>query len=120
MPYEAYKLIHVAGILFLFTTLGGVALYAANGGTKENNVGRKWVAALHGLTLVTIFISGFGLVARIGTGFQPWVWMKVGLWFLIGTIALMPLRRQHLGLPFFIGLPLLGAIAAFLAIFKPF
>lgn len=120
MSYTAYKLIHIIGILFLFTAAGGVALYAANGGTKGNNVGRVWVSAIHGLTLVLILVSGFGLVARLGTGFQAWVWAKVALWFVIGGIALMPLRKQSLGLPFLVGLPLLGAVAAFLALFKPF
>ncbi len=120
MSYTAYKLIHIVGILFLFTAAGGVALYAANGGTKEGNVGRVWVSAIHGLSLALIFISGFGLVARLGTGFQPWVWAKVALWLVIGGVALMPLRKQSLGLPYLVLFPLLGAVAAFLALFKPF
>ena len=111
MSYLAYKLIHIVGILFLFTTIGGVALYAANGGTKEKNVGRLWVAVIHGLALAFIFISGFGLIARLGTGFQAWVWAKVALWFLIGALALAPLRKQSLGLPYLVIMPLLGAIA---------
>ncbi|MFQ5527147.1 MAG: hypothetical protein ACE5GX_12905 [Thermoanaerobaculia bacterium] len=119
MSYAAYKLIHIASILFLFTTIGGVALYGANGGTKQNNVGRIWVAAIHGLTLAFIFISGFGLIAKIGTGFQAWVWAKVALWFVIGGIAMLPLRKQSLGLPYLVVMPLLGAVAAFLALFKP-
>ena len=120
MSYSAYKLIHIIGILFLFTTAGGVALYVANGGTKANNVARKWVAVIHGLTLVIILVSGFGLVATIGTGFAGWVWAKFLLWFLIGSFALLPLRKQNLGFPFFFLIPALGAISAFLAIFKPF
>ena len=120
MPYTVYKLIHIASILFLFTTVGGVALYAANGGTKASNIGRRWVSVIHGLTLMFILVSGFGLVARLGTGFEPWVWAKVALWLVIGGIALMPLRKQALGLPFLVIMPLLGALAAFLAIFKPF
>ena len=120
MPYTLYKLIHVASILFLFTTAGGVALYVANGGTKENNIARKWVAAIHGLTLVLILVSGFGLVARLGTGFQTWVWVKFALWFVIGSFALLPLRKTHLGYRFFFLIPLLGAVAAFFAIYKPF
>lgn len=120
MSYSAYKLIHVIGIIFLFTTAGGVALFAANGGTKESNVARKAVAAIHGLTLVVLLISGFGLVARLGTGFQGWVWAKFALWFVIGSFALLPLRKPELGLRFFYFVPLLGAVAAFLALFKPF
>lgn len=120
MPYTVYKLIHIIGILFLFTTAGGVALYAANGGKKDENVARTWVAVIHGLTLVVILISGFGLVAKIGTGFQMWVWAKFALWFVIGSCALLPLRRTEFGYRLFFLIPLLGALAAFLAIFKPF
>ncbi len=120
MPYTVYKLIHLVAILFLFTTAGGVALYAANGGTIENNVARKWVGAIHGLTLVLILVSGFGLVAKIGTGFEVWVWVKFALWFLIGSLALLPLRKPHLGYRFVVLIPVLGALAAFVAVFKPF
>lgn len=120
MSYLAYKLIHLIGILFLFTTAGGVALYMANGGSRENNVARKWVSAIHGITLVLIIISGFGLIARLGTGFQTWFWVKLAIWFVIGSLALLPLRKPHLGLRLFLLLPLLGAFAAYVALYKPF
>ena len=118
MPYTVYKLIHLASILFLFTAAGGVALYAANGGNRESNVAGRWVSAIHGVTLVLILISGFGLVARLGTGFQLWVWVKFALWFVIGSIALLPLRKPHLGFRWFLLIPLLGAISAYMAVFK--
>ncbi len=120
MPYTVYKLIHLIAILFLFTTAGGVALYVANGGKRENNVAGRWVSMIHGLTLVLILVSGFGLVARIGTGFELWVWAKFALWFVIGSLALLPLRKTGLGHGFFYLIPLLGSLAAFLAVFKPF
>lgn len=118
MPYTVYKIIHLASIIFLFTISGGVALYAANGGTRDQNVAKKLVSAIHGLTLVLILVSGFGLVARIGTGFQLWVWIKFAIWFVIGSIALMPLRRPQLGYPFLFLIPTLGALSAFMAIYK--
>jgi len=120
MPYTVYKVIHLASILFLFTISGGVALYAANGGTREKNVAKRLVSAIHGLTLVLILVSGFGLIARLGTGFEIWVWAKFSIWFVIGSIALLPLRRPHLGYLFLFLIPTLGALSAFMAIFKPF
>jgi hypothetical protein len=119
MPYTVYKLIHLASILFLFTIAGGVALYAANGGTREKNVAKRLVSVIHGLTLVLILVSGFGLIARLGSGFELWVWIKFAIWFAIGSIALLPLRRPHLGYPFLFLIPILGALSAFMAIFKP-
>ncbi len=120
MSYLTYKFLHLAGILVLFVTAGGVALYAANGGTKEGNTARAWVSVLHGLSLVVILVSGFGLVARIESGFAPWVWAKFALWFVLGSFALLPLRRQSLGMPFYFLVPALGMVAAYLALFKPF
>ena len=123
MPYEAYKVLHVLGILFLFVALGGVALHAWNGGTKQENQGRKAATAMHGLGLFFILLAGFGMLARLGIiqgGLPGWVWAKLVLWLVIGGLFLLPYRRPSLAKPVFFLLPLLGALAAALAIYKPF
>ena len=123
MPYEAYKVLHLLGILLLFVALGGVALHAWNGGTKHDNQGRKAAAAMHGLGLFLILLAGFGMLARLGImqgGLPGWVWAKLVLWLLVGGLFLMPYRRPGSAKPVFLLLPLLGALAAVLAIYKPF
>jgi hypothetical protein len=123
MPYEAYKVLHVLGILFLFVALGGVALHAWNGGTKQTNQGRRAVSAMHGLGLFLILLAGFGMLARLGMvqgGLPGWVLAKLVLWLVIGGLFLMPYRRPGTAKPLFFLVPLLGALAAVLAIYKPF
>jgi hypothetical protein len=121
MPYETYKIIHVLSAFFLFAVAGGVALFTANGGTKENNSLRKLAGILHGLALVGLLVAGFGLLARLGIGSIPgWVFAKLVLWLLLGGILTLPYKKPELGKLFFWLIPLLGGVAAVLAIYKPF
>lgn len=123
MPYEVYKVFHLLGILLLFVALGGVALHAWNGGTKQGNQGRRATSVMHGLGLFLILLAGFGMLARLGIiqgGMPGWAWAKLVVWLVVGGLFLMPYRRPNLAKPVFILLPLLGALAAVLAIYKPF
>ena len=120
MSYTLYKVIHLIAIMVLFTMAGGVALHAANGGDKLSNRARGLVAALHTVALLVIVVSGFGLAARLGVGLPYWVGAKVLLWLVIGAIAYLPYRKPELGKVFLILLPALGAIGAWLALYKPF
>ena len=116
-----YKFFHVVAILTLFTVAGGTALYVANGGDKTGNKARKLVGILHGLALVVALVSGFGLLARLGLSFDSlWIWGKVVLWLAFGVLVTLPYRYPALGKPFLWFLPLLGALAAYLALYKPF
>ena len=116
-----YKFFHVVAILTLFTVAGGTALYVANGGDKEGNQARGLVGILHGLALVIVLVSGFGLLARLGLGFDSlWVWGKLALWLAFGVLVTLPYRYPALGKPFLWLLPVVGAVAAYLALYKPF
>ncbi len=115
-----YKVLHVLAVLFLLTVGGGVALYAANGGTKADNKVRGLIGALHGLGLVVALVSGFGMLAKLGVGFSGWVVAKIALWFVIGILALLPYRKPEWGKALLVLLPILGAIAGYLALYKPF
>ncbi len=121
MSYETYKLIHLISGFLLFSIAGGVALYAANGGDKAGNTLRKLVGILHGIALLGILVAGFGLLARLGIGGIPgWVWAKLVVWLVIGGIATLPYKRPQLGKVFLWLVPLLGGVAAWLAVAKPF
>jgi hypothetical protein len=122
--YGTYKLIHFLGIFLLFLGLGGLSLHAANGGTKASNRARGLVAATHGLGLFIILLGGFGLLARLGVmhagGFPGWIWTKLGIWVLLGVAMMLPYRRPELGRLLWFVVPLLGGVAAYMAIYKPF
>ena len=66
-----YKWLHVSAILMAFMAWSTLLTQPVN---------RKLAASLHGLGMLLIFISGFGLIAKGGFGFQPWVLTKIGIW----------------------------------------
>ncbi len=124
ISHSTYLVIHLLGILLVFVSLGGVALHALNGGTKQDNGARKWVAVMHGLGTVFILLGGFGMLARLGIvqggAFPGWVWAKLVILIVLGAVVMLPYRKPELALPIFLALPFIGAMAGFLAIFKPF
>jgi hypothetical protein len=122
MPYEVYKVLHVFGVVLLFTALGGVTLHAMNGGTKESNTSRAVSSASHGVALLLILVAGFGMLAKLGltAAIPGYVWAKLVVWLLLGAaIAIVP-RQPSLAKALWWVFPLLGGAAAWLAIAKPF
>ena len=120
MSLVFYKLLHLTAILTLFTVAGGTALYVANGGDKAGNKARLLVGVLHGVALVVALVSGFGALARLQLGFDSaWIWGKLLIWLAFGVLVTLPYRYPALAKPFLWVLPLLGALAAYLALYKP-
>jgi uncharacterized membrane protein SirB2 len=123
IPYATYKLIHIIGILLVFLSLGGLTLHAANDGTRASNRARKLVAATHGIGLFVVLLGGFGLLARIGVmhgaGFPGWIWVKLVIWVLLGALFALPYRKPGFARPLWVAIPVLGAIAVYMAIYKP-
>lgn len=118
MSYELYRVLHIIGIVLLFTSLGALA---AIGGRTDDRL-RKFAAIIHGVAVAVILIAGFGLLARLEMfgGFPAWIWIKLGIWLTL-ALAVLPLRRKsEFAAWFFLLFPLLGGIAAWLAVYKPF
>jgi hypothetical protein len=114
---------HFFGIFLLMATLGGMAIHAANGGTRQASLTRRLVAMGHGFGLVLILVGGFGMLARLGLvsgGLPGWIWAKLAVWLVFGALVALPYRRPQLARPVFLTLPVLGLIAALLALTKPF
>lgn len=111
MSYEFYKIIHILSVIFLFIALTAYA-YSSK---KSFSIG-------HGIALLLILVSGFGLLARLGLvrGFPNWVWVKFGVWLVLGA-ALALAKRKKLSQPIQISLWIaLGGLAVFMAVTKPF
>ena len=123
ISFEAYKVLHLIGVVAVFAALGGVAVHAGNGGSRPENTLRRVISALHGLGLIVILIAGFGMIARLDLfrgGLPAWVYGKLAVWLAAGALLAIPYRRPAAARGILmIGLPLLGAIAAWLAIYKP-
>jgi len=118
MSYEFYKILHVFSVLLLFTSLGTMAASA----NSDSGRLKKLAGIAHGIALTIIFIAGFGLLARLGMfGAIPlWAWLKIGLWLVLGLIV-VPLRRKpEWATALWLVIPIVGGLAVWLAIAKPF
>jgi hypothetical protein len=122
LSYEIYKLFHLFGIIMLFVSVGGIMLYALNGGTKVDNTWRKTAAITHGIGLVFILVAGFGLLARVGMSWPwpGWVFVKLIIWLVLGGVTGLIYKLSSRGQWLWYVVILLGVIAAYMAIFKPF
>ena len=120
MSLIAYKVLHIFSVILTFTVVGGLALHAANGGSKESNSQSKLTGILHGVGLLLILVSGFGALARLGGGFPGWVWAKLAIWLVLGAAAAVIKSSPRLSRALLFLLPLLGGVAAWLALYKPF
>lgn len=73
-----YKIIHLAAVVTLFASFGA-AIYTAS--SKEN----KLATILHGISLLLLFVSGFGLVAKIwDNNWSWWIIAKLVIWLILG------------------------------------
>jgi hypothetical protein len=121
MSYQAYKVIHILGVLFVFASLGALMLASREGVERGN--GRKLAGMTHGIALLLVLVAGFGTLARLGLGnpatWPLWVWIKLAIWLVLGGIIVLIRRAPQLGTLLWWLLPLLGGIAAWAAIFKP-
>jgi len=121
-PRDFYEILHIIGIAMLFVAIGGVAVHAANGGTKSSSTTRPIVGTLHGVGALLILTGGFGMLARMGLvqgGFPGWLWGKIIIWTILSAIVLLPYRKPSLAKPFLYLLPLLAGAAVYLALYKP-
>jgi hypothetical protein len=121
MSYNVYKLLHLLGGAMVFVSLGGIAVHAIGGGGKESNPARKPLAILHGIGLALLIIAGFGMLARLGLSMSAgWIWTKVVIWVVLGAASTLPYRSEQLARTLLVLLPILGLLAGYLAIYKPF
>lgn len=118
-----YKVVHLLGMFMLFTVLGGIALHAVNGGTKQSNTGRRLIAIMHGVALFVILLGGFGMLARLGMvqGMLPgWVIAKLAIWVVMPVLGMMAYRKPAAAKLLLVAIPVLGGVAAWIALYKPF
>ena len=123
LPHSFYNVLHILGIVLVMSALGGIAMHALNGGTKQTNVARRLVVSLHGLGMLLILVGGFGMLARLGfqhgATFPGWLLVKLAVWLTLAAIVIVPYRRPALAKPVYLALPVLGGLAAIMAIYKP-
>ncbi|MEM7151807.1 MAG: hypothetical protein AAF799_03150 [Myxococcota bacterium] len=122
MSYELYKVLHLLGIMVLFACLGGIAILGLRGGDERDvKPLRKVLTIGHGVSLLVVFVAGFGLMARIGimSGWPTWIFIKLGLWLVLGAALTLVKRTPEMGRVWLFLLPLVGAAAAWVAVTHP-
>ena len=118
-----YNVVHIIGIVLAMSALGGMAVHALNGGTRQTNRARALLGAVHGVGVLLILVGGFGMLARLGfrhgASFPGWIWVKLAVWVTVTALPALAYRRPALARPVFLALPVLGGLAAYMAIYKP-
>lgn len=119
MSYELWKVVHLAGVIALFASLGGLAGLSLAGRAETS----KPFKILHGIAMLLIFVAGFGLLAKLGFGapgsWGVWVWIKLVIWLTLGGALAFVGKAGRNATPLLLLCALLGAIAAWAAVTKP-
>lgn len=121
MPYTFYKVLHILSLILLFSGL--MSLLALTWSRAEVKPQLKKFAFIsHGLGLFFLLLSGFGMAARLGyvQGLPNWIYAKLVIWLLLGAGISLAKRFGHLGALNAIVFWVLGTLAAYLAVYKPF
>lgn len=73
LSYSIYKIVHYLGIFILLAAFGSLF----------SNYNKKAVMA-HGIGLFLMLLGGFGMHARLGGKFEPWLIGKIVIWLALG------------------------------------
>lgn len=116
MPHSFYNLLHIAGLVMLSLSLGGMLLHRQLGQGDRP----KLLSILHGVGLFLILLAGFGMLARLGIHWPwpGWVFLKVALLVVLGAFPALA-RRFDAGLGWWVAMGLI-VLAAWAGIMKPF
>lgn len=121
MKLAIYYPIHFIGIFLLFLAVGGMCLYARNGGSKDENPSKKFLAITHGVALLMVIIGGMGLmtVYQIHKPQMPaWIIIKMCIWLFFGFSSMLIYKYPKFSSVFLIIFILLGAFAGLSAKFR--
>lgn len=93
MPYEFYKFLHFVGLFTLICSIAAL-IYQTWAHEDATIKARKWLMIFHGLAVVIILVSGFGLLARLGMmgGWPSWVWIKLAAWTFVIVVPSLVMR----------------------------
>jgi len=113
-----YKVLHLFGIMLMFSALGAMiaAAVAGEGSPRLKKLG----GMAHGIALAIILVAGFGLLARQGfAGAWPlWVWLKLVIWLVLGAATVFVRKAGENAGWLLVLLPALGAVSAWLALYR--
>lgn len=122
MPYEIYKILHLIGIFLLTSGLVGMLVLAWSGHQIAGKV-KTFAFITHGLGLVFLLVSGFGLLARMGfmhnQGMPFWIYVKLAIWLIMGGVISLAKRKGSIGWPIYFLMMAIFIAAAYFGVYKP-
>jgi len=121
MSHSFYLIIHLAGLAITVQAL--TALAFVNESTESNeSPRRRLLSVAHGTGLFLLLLGGFGMLARLGTAFPwpGWVWLKLGIWVILGAAVALIKRRQFDAATWFYAITAAVLLAASMGVLKPF
>jgi hypothetical protein len=108
--FEIYRLLHMASVYTLIFSFGSLFI-----GKNYN----KGAAIAHGIALIVILVSGFGMHAVLHLGFPTWLLLKIGIWIIFGGLIILAKKSIINGLVAWICIIALSLSAFYLAKHHP-
>ena len=116
MSYTVYKLLHLFAIISLFLAIGALLSYSRSSGSRKH---KKNIMILHGAASLVLFVSGFGLIARLKLhSFPLWVNLKLALWLVLSLLIPILISRTSNKKWVYLLVFISGFSAIYLALFK--
>lgn len=121
VSYEIYKFLHLIGIILMFSGLIGLLTMRTHNITPAG-ASKSFAFITHGIGLLLILVSGFGLLARLqlAQNMPNWAYFKIAIWLYFGMSIALVKRKGHLGWVIYLPLIIGFIAAAYLALWKPF
>ena len=115
MSVAFYHVLHLVGVMCLMLGLGGILAVG-----KDHADANRFVSILHGVGLVIVLVSGFGIAGKAGLGFPTWMIVKLVLWIVMGALLVVGKRGVLPAKATVLVALVLGGVLAWLGYTKPF
>lgn len=120
MSHNVYKVLHLLGVVTAFMSIGAVAIRAFLETPGGRDRAHKIAGLTHAVAFLLLLVSGFGMLAKLKVGFPAWVIAKLAIWVALGGIIALPRRQPQLAWAWWLLSMLLGGLAAYFGVMKPF
>jgi len=121
MSISFYTLLHIIGLILLGQAVGAASFHRMQTG-EASHPRMKLLSIMHGVGLLFMLVSGFGMLAQLGiTGGLPnWIYAKLAIWLVFGASIALVNRGKGSPMLWWALVVVLGGVAGWLGIFKPF
>ena len=107
MDPSFYKTLHFCGIISLVLGLGVVI-------ARESKCSTRLAMIFHGFGALLLLVSGFGLQAKLGHPFDPWLIGKLAIWFVLAGLVAIARRKLLPATVLWLAVVVLATAAAWL------